>query len=100
MAERYIGRILPGQDLCDINGDKVGTIAHVYREDVSMSGTGQPVREEVIEVKTGLFGLGQKLYVPVNAVNDTTEGAVFVAKPQEQFDDTWHRPPDYLDRLN
>ena len=100
MEERYIGRILPGQDLCDVNGDKVGTVGHVYREDVSMMGTGTPAHEEVIEVKTGLFGLGEKLYVPVSAVDDTTENAVFVAKPRDEFEDTWHHKPEYLDKLN
>jgi hypothetical protein len=101
MAERYIGRILPGQDLCDVNGDKVGSVAHVYREDASMLGDGhESVYDEVIEVKTGLFGLGEKLYVPVSAVDDTTENAVFVTQAKDEFADAWHRKPDYLDRLN
>ncbi|HLQ33665.1 MAG TPA: DUF2171 domain-containing protein [Chloroflexota bacterium] len=100
MAERYIGRILPGQDVCDVNGDKVGSVAHVYREDEAMMGTSEPVHEEVIEVKTGIFGLGEKLYVPVTAVDDTTENAVFVAKPRDQFEDAWHEKPEYLDKLN
>lgn len=100
MAERYIGRILPGQDLCDVNGDKVGNVSHVYREDDAMMGNGEPVHEEVIEVKTGILGLGEKLYVPVSAVDDTTENAVFVAKPKNSFDDAWHSKPEYLDRLN
>ncbi len=100
MAERYIGRILPGQDLCDANGDKVGSVNHVYREDDAMMGEGQPMHEEVIEVKTGILGLGEKLYVPVSAVDDTTENAVFVAKPREQFEEAWHHKPEYLDQLN
>ena len=101
MAERYVGRIVPGQDLCDVNGDKVGSVAHVYREDVSVLGDRhEAVYDEVIEVKTGLFGLGDKLYVPVSAVDDATENAVFVGKPREAFEDAWRRKPDYLDRLN
>src|SRR5205085_3011250 len=90
MPERYIGRILPGQDLCDMNGDKVGSVARVYREDDAMMSAGQPVHEEVIEVKTGIFGLGEKLYVPVSAVDDATEDAVLVAKPREAFEAGWH----------
>ena len=101
MAERYIGRILPGQDLCDMNGDKVGSVAHVYREDVSMLGEGQAGSyDEVIEVKTGFLGMGEKLYVPVSAVDDATENAVFVGKPRDEFADNWRHKPDYLDRLN
>jgi len=65
-----------------------------------MMGTAQPAHEEVIEVKTGLFGMGEKLYVPVSAVDDATEDAVFVAKPKDSFEEAWHRKPEYLDRLN
>jgi hypothetical protein len=100
MAERYVGRILPGQDLCDVNGDKVGSVAHVYREDESMMDAHEPVYDEVIEVKTGFLGLGEKLYVPVSAVDDTTEDAVFVAQPKDEFADTWRHKPEYLDRLS
>ncbi|HEU0169062.1 MAG TPA: hypothetical protein VFS62_14890 [Chloroflexota bacterium] len=100
MTERYVGRLLPGQDLCDVNGDKVGTIAHVYREDVAAMDGGAPVHEEVIEVKTGFLGLGQRLYVPVSAVADTTDAAAFVDKSAGEFDPTWHEKPDHLDRLS
>jgi len=99
MTERYVGRLLPGQDLCDVNGDKVGTIAHVYREEVSATDGAAPVHDEVIEVKTGFMGLGQKLYVPVSAVTDTTEAAAFVDKAADEFDVGWHEKPEYLDRL-
>src|SRR5579862_6616922 len=100
MEERYIGRIMPGQDLCDIDGDKVGNVAHVYREDENTITGPLPVYEDVIEVKTGFFGLGEKLYVPVSAVDDATEDAVFVAKPKDAFEDDWRRKPEYLDKLS
>ncbi|MBV8086910.1 MAG: hypothetical protein JO247_19050 [Chloroflexi bacterium] len=99
MTERYVGRLLPGQDLCDVNGDKVGTIARVYREDVAAMDGAMPAHDEVIEVKTGFLGLGQRLYVPVSAVTDTTDAAAFVDKPATEFDSTWHDKPEYLDRL-
>lgn len=99
MAEGNVGRIVPGQELCDINGDKVGTIAHVYREDAASEGPGAMASDEVIEVKTGLLGLGQKLYVPVVAVSDTTEAAVFVAAPKDEFDPTWREKPENLEQL-
>ena len=99
MTERYLGRILPGQDMCDVNGDKVGTVAHIYREDVAMMGDAAPDREEVIEVKMGLLGLGQRLYVPVSAVGDATDSAVFVAKAADEFDRSWHDKPEDLDRM-
>jgi len=100
MEERYMGRIVPGQDLCDINGDKVGRVARVYREDAAMLGHARPEHDEIIEVKTGLFGLGEKLYVPVDEVDDAIENAVFVHKSRDQFDPAWYQRPDHLDRLN
>ena len=103
MEERYIGRILPGQDLCDMNGDKVGTVSRVYRRDDALTDSDAPgetrVYEDVIEAKTGFLGLGEKLYVPVNMVDDATEAAVFLHKRREEFDGDWHHKPDYLDKL-
>lgn len=69
MPERYLGRLQPGMDVCDVTGQKVGTIAHVYRyaDAVVSTASGgaaesrQPPYDEVIEVKTGLFGLGAHL---------------------------------------
>ena len=86
--------VAPGQELCDVNGEKVGTIARVYREDVSPTEGASPVQDEVVEVKTGFMGLGQKLYVPVSAIAETTEAAVFVDKPADEFDGEWRRKPD------
>ncbi|MBV8084231.1 MAG: DUF2171 domain-containing protein [Chloroflexi bacterium] len=104
MEERYIGRILPGQDLCDVNGDKVGTVSHVFRrDDALLGGTDVGDRwiyEDVIEAKTGFLGLGEKLYVPVSEVDDTTENAVFVHHPHDEFDPAWHEKPEYLDRMS
>jgi hypothetical protein len=97
MEERYTGPIVPGQDLCDISGKKVGRVARVYREDVSITGRARPEHEEVMEVKTGLFGLGERLYVPVGAVDDAIEDAVFVHKLRQEFEDEWRHRPDYLD---
>ena len=99
MAERYIGRLLPGQELCDVNGEKVGTISHVYREEVTPETGTAPAHDEVVEVKTGFMGLGQRLYVPVSAIAETTEAAVFVDKAADEFDGDWKRKPDHIDRL-
>ena len=29
----FLGRIVPGMDVCDVTGEKVGSIAHIYRFD-------------------------------------------------------------------
>jgi len=100
--ERSLGRLRPDMDVCDRNGDKLGTIAHVYRHEVAAA-TGvpgaelTPPAEDVIEVKTGLFGLGKHLYVPVSAVTDTTTDAVFLSRSRDELAELgWERKPDYL----
>jgi len=58
-------------DVCDVSGEKVGTVAHVYTE--------------AIDVKTGPLGLGKHLYVPPNAIDEVTEGGVILRHPKQDF---------------
>jgi hypothetical protein len=58
-------------DVCDVSGEKVGTVAGVHGE--------------VVEVKTGLFGLGKHLYVPPSAVDGVTEAGVVLRHAKQQF---------------
>jgi hypothetical protein len=66
------------------------------------AGAGErPPDEGVIEVKTGLLGLGARLYIPLSAVHDTVEDCVFVAKTKEAFEQLgWHEKPAHLDELD
>ena len=89
MAQQFSGRVIPGQDLCDLNGDKVGTVARVYQ---TASGQSAP---PVIEVKTGFLGRG-RWYVPVTAVTETTPGAVFVDRAAVSFEEAWKAKPAYV----
>jgi hypothetical protein len=110
MQERDPGRIQADMDVCDVDGDKVGTVARVYRHDVadvaSVGTETAPTREElapgeeVLEVKTGLLGLGTHYYVPLGAVRDVTAGAVFLSKRKAEFEGLgWHRRPSRLGEL-
>ena len=45
------------------------------------------VHREVVEVKTGRFGLGKHLYVPPNAVDGVTEECVILKHPKQEFHD-------------
>jgi hypothetical protein len=95
-------------DVCDINGDKIGSVARVYRHELSavaaggatgaeMPGTPRP---DIVEVKTGFMGLGRHLYVPTNAIHDVTQGCVFLSKSKGDIDNLdWATRPDYLDEL-
>ena len=93
-------------DVCDIDGDKFGTIARVYRHALVGVGAGAPgdssaPMDEILEVKTGLFGLGKHLYVPFSAIQDVTSGCVFINAPKDQLDNEgWETKPDYLDQLS
>jgi hypothetical protein len=108
MLERQLGQIKPDMDVCDINGDKVGHIAHVYRHTKVASGErnspaigGRAPEDGVIEVKTGFLGLGSHLYIPFSAIQETVNDCVFVSKSKEEFERLgWHDKPLYWDRLS
>ena len=104
--QKYLGRLEPGMDVCDLNGDKVGTINRVYRTDPSAGTTEAGAvatmpREDILEVRTGLLGLGKHYYVPFDAIQDVTSGAIFVKEPKARIDDMgWDVRPDYLDTMS
>ena len=105
---RYLGRLEPGMDVCDVDGNKFGSIGRVYRHEMvaaaagaTAGGVGTVPNEEILEVKTGLLGLGKHLYVPFNAIQDVTSGCVFINLPKERVDEQgWDVKPDYLDELS
>ena len=110
MEQQNLARIDPDMDVCDIDGNKVGTVAQVYRYDVAVAGSvgtdTVPSREElvpdqeVIEVKTGFLGLGSHQYVPMSAVQDATAGCVFLSRRKDDFEGLgWHQKPPRLDEL-
>ena len=110
MLERQLSQIKPDMDVCDVTGDKVGHIAHVYRYAAIPVGAGgaanpaeiegRPLEDGVIEVKTGFLGLGSHLYIPISAIHEILNDCVFVSKSQEAFEALgWHNKPAYVDQL-
>ena len=106
---RYVGRLEPGMDVCDADGNKFGSVGRVYRYATMMAtaGSGDPDRgqtppgEEILEVKTGLFGMGKHLYIPFIAIQDVTSSCVFINQPKDQVEQQgWDVKPDYLDELS
>ena len=67
---------VPGMDVCDVSGEKVGTVARIHHP--------APARD-VVEVQTGLFGLGKHLYVPPDAVDGVTEAGPMLKHPKHEF---------------
>jgi hypothetical protein len=82
-------RITPGMEVYDASDHKLGTVAHIHED---------PAGGDVVELKTGLFGLGRHLYVPRHAVRDVTEGGVFLTVTREEIDrNGWDRRPEAID---
>jgi hypothetical protein len=104
MQEPYVGRIEPGMDVCDIEGHKIGTIAHVHRHALepstmateSSSGTvATATHDDVLEVRTGPLGLGKHFYIPWSAIHDHTSECVFLKSTREEVEQQgWDRRPD------
>src|SRR5574341_572023 len=73
MQKPYLGRVTPNMKVCDIAGNNIGTIAHIYRyadaavaagdAGTAASGSGQMPHDSLMEIKTGVFGLGPHLYI-------------------------------------
>ena len=74
--ERGAQPIAPGMDVCDVSGEKVGTVARLHHPTAA---------HEVIEVKTGLFGLGQHLFVPSEEVDAVTDAGVILRHAKQEF---------------
>jgi sporulation protein YlmC with PRC-barrel domain len=105
--QRYIGRLEPGMDVCDINGDKIGTLERIYRHELatvgsqSAGGVATQPREDIVEVKTGLFGLGKHYYVPFDSIQDVTAACIFVKESKDRLEDMgWDVRPDYLNEMS
>jgi hypothetical protein len=69
-------QIAPGMDVCDVSGEKVGSVTRLYHPASA---------QEVVEVQTGLFGLGQHLYAPCEEVDAVTEAGVILRHAKQQF---------------
>jgi hypothetical protein len=58
------------------------------------------VPDEILEVKTGLLGLGKHLYVPMSAVQEVLTESVFLSRPKEQFESLgYYEKPAQLSKL-
>jgi len=82
----FLGRIVPGMDVCDVTGEKVGSISHIYRfDETTEEAATARAGEELIEVKTGFLGLGKHLYIPMSAVQEVLTDSIFLTKSRDSF---------------
>jgi len=108
MHERYLGRIQSGMLVCDAKGSKVGSVVRVYRyestEDAAQAPeitTSEDVADEILEVKTGVFGLGRHLFVPLGAIEEVVSDSVFLGIHGLNDEiDQFKSKPEYFNRLH
>jgi hypothetical protein len=95
-------------DVCDARGGRLGSVARVYRYDTFDEPIAQPSEattavasyDEVIEVKTGMLGLGKRLYVPFSTIQEVISDSVFLAVGGLDADLVpFKHKPEYLDKL-
>ena len=86
MHEWDLGAIQHGLEVCDIDGETIGTVAHILRAAPAAAGVENvPAGVDIIEVKTGLLGLGTHYYIPVSAVEEVTAAAVVLNRRRAEF---------------
>ena len=58
------------------------------------------VLDEIVEVKTGLLGLGKRLYVPMSAVQEVLAESIFLSSPKEEFESRgYYEKPAHLSKV-
>jgi len=99
---QYLGRIVPGMDVCDVTGEKVGSVAHILRfDDLTEESSPSRTGEEIIEVKSGLFGLGSHYFIPLSAVQEVLTDSLFISKSRESFEELGYKEkPAHLSELH
>ena len=89
--------IVSGMDVCDVSGDKVGSVAFLHRVTKLPDSAPASAPEEILEIKTGLFGFGKHLYVPLSAVQEVLTESVFLSHPREDFESLgYYEKPAHL----
>ena len=104
MQNTFLGRVAPGMKVYDMSGEKIGEISKVYRYPV-LAGSQSDVstataQHDIIEVKTGWFGMGQHYYIPTSAIDDGLEESVFISRKRDELENLgWSvKPPELEDQ--
>jgi hypothetical protein len=96
----YLGPLRVGMEVCDVNGVAVGTISHIYQRLVSPTGdagAAATAHGQLVEVKTGLLGLGPRFYVPYGAFRAAgREGAILTRGRDELEALGFDRKPEFV----
>ena len=105
MGERWLALIKNGMDVCDMTGEKIGTVREVYarvgaaaRPEVDQSRRAEPAAGAgpYVEVATGFLGLGRSFYVPARAIRDVTDFVLLDLLPRQLDRMGWDDRPNPL----
>jgi hypothetical protein len=96
MHHEWWKNVRKGMDVCDMNGDKVGTVKDIYERSRAMGGT-QQMTEGWVHVDSGFLGLGKDLYIPFNAFRDCDNNCCYLNTDKNQIDRMgWDQKPASL----
>jgi hypothetical protein len=98
LEQHFLGRITPGMEVCDVGGDKLGTVSQIHRfTELPDPADTASLPEEYMEVKTGFLGLGKHLYVPMSAVQEVLTDSLYISKAKEELEGLgFYNKPDHL----
>ena len=87
-ANDPVDQVAEGMTVYDSDGDKLGEVGEVNIGTYVGETLGQTVAEErsFFQVKRGLFGLGQDLYVPAEAVDSFTKDGIKLKFSKDEAD--------------
>ena len=100
MTSPVPARIRSGMDVCDVGGDKIGSVGEVHHVSQVADPAAASVPDAIVEVKTGLLGLGKRLYVPMSAVQEVLAESIFLSSPKEELEARgYYEKPAHLSKV-
>jgi hypothetical protein len=105
--EVKVARLQPGLPVSDVLGEKIGTVAHVYQQapadqpTTAETVTATPsLADKVVEVKTGVLGLGKHYYIPAPVIETVTDDQIVLSRPRDEIESAgWTNRPTNLKQV-
>ncbi len=92
-----LGNVREGMNVCDRNGDKIGTIKMIHQVSRSVGGVTPTTNEGYLHIDSGFLGLGKDYYVPFSAIRDCSSDCCFLNVDKNDIDRMgWDQKPTNL----
>ena len=86
--------VTAGMAVYDAFDRRLGRVAGLQEAAAEGVNRAEVASDSVVEVRTGLLGLGTRLFIPWKAVSGISEGKVFIATTRHEiYRHGWDRPP-------